>query len=366
MARLIAFVRQWLLPHTLFGRLASLLLVAVLASHMLALTLMFELGPGERPEPPARRDVMAELLFLDEPQPAPGPPPDPLSLLHPGFWIDVGVRLAALMLVAWFGARWLSQPVQRLASAARELGQNIHRPPLPEEGTDECREATRVINQMQAQICRQLSERDSFVAAVSHDLRTPLTRLALRVGSLPDEDQRQRFGQDITEMSTMITATLDYLRGVADPEPLVNLDIVSLLHSIADDHAANGHDVQVLHNASDTPCAPLPTQASALRRCLHNLVDNAVRYGHGARIRCLDTPAELRIEIQDQGPGIAAAELDKVLTPFYRLEASRNRHSGGVGLGLSIAHSIVQGLHGSLHLSNPASGGLLATVTLPR
>ena len=204
------------------------------------------------------------------------------------------------------------------------------------------------------------------MAAVSHDLRAPLTRLALRVENLCDKQQQTGFWRDIHEMNAMITATLDYLRGVADPEPLVNLDIVSLLHSIADDHAANGHDVQVLHNASDTPCAPLPTQASALRRCLHNLVDNAVRYGHGARIRCLDTPAELRIEIQDQGPGIAAAELDKVLTPFYRLEASRNRHSGGVGLGLSIAHSIVQGLHGSLHLSNPASGGLLATVTLPR
>ena len=342
-----------LIPRTLFGRLAVLLFVAVLSSHVLALTLMFEvLGPpnGPRHEHPH------------------GPPP----FLHWELWLDIGVRLAALMLAAWIGARWLSQPVRRLASAARELGQDIHRPPLEEAGTDECREATRVFNQMQAQICRQLSECDSFVAAVSHDLRTPLTRLALRTESLLDAQQRRDFGRDIHEMNTMITATLDYLRGATEPEPMVLLDLESLMHSLADDYQASGHAVQVvaaldgLDGESFRRCAPLRTQASALRRCIGNLVDNAVRYGGRADIRWIDTPNQVRIEVLDAGPGIADAELDKVLAPFYRVEGSRNKSSGGVGLGLSIARDIARRLGGQLHLKNGAAGGLVATVTLPR
>ena len=209
-------IKRWLvrcLPNTLFGRLALLLFVAVLASHVLALTLMFEMRPPHA---------------LDHPHP--GPPP----FFHPGLIIDIGVRLSALMLAAWIGARWLSKPILQLASAAREIGLDVHRPPMVVEGTEECQAATRVFNQMQAQICQQLSERDQFVAAVSHDLRTPLTRLALRAEGLDDAHQRQQFGQDIVEMNRMITATLDYLRGASDPECFVLLDVASLLESLAD------------------------------------------------------------------------------------------------------------------------------------
>lgn len=337
-----------LIPRTLFGRLALLLLVAVLASHALVLTVMFELmgprpgaGPGFGPPPG-------------------GPPPH----LQWGLWLDIGVRLAALMLAAWIGARWLSQPVLRLASAARDLGRDIRRAPLVEEGTDECREATRVFNQMQAQICRQLSERDRFVAAVSHDLRTPLTRLALRTESLADAEQRQQFARDIAEMNTMISATLDYLRGAAEQEPTVLLDVESALSSWVDDYQDTGRPVHI--EAADAHCAPLRTQVSALRRCISNLVDNAVRYGGSARIRCIDAHDQVCIEITDAGPGIAESELGRVLQPFYRLEASRNRGSGGVGLGLSIAHDIAQRLQGRLSLRNGVAGGLVASVTLPR
>ncbi len=369
MARLTAWVRARLVPRTLFGRLTLLLFVVVLASHVLALKLMFELGPDMfGPGPGLPPDEMMEPLLFDElpPGPEPDQPPGSPPFFHPGLWLDVGVRLAALMLAAWIGARWLSQPMLRLATAARELGQDIHGPPLVEEGTDECRETTRVFNQMQAKICRQLSERDRFVAAVSHDLRTPLTRLALRAESLADAEQRRRFGQDILEMDTMITATLDYLRGAADPEPLVLLDLGSLLHSLADDHLACGHAVRVLDADPARPCAPLRTQASALRRCVSNLVDNAVRYGGSADIRYVDATDHVRIEVSDSGPGIAEAELDKVLAPFYRVEGSRNRNSGGVGLGLSIASDIARRLQGQLNLRNGATGGLVATVTLPR
>lgn len=341
MAQLMSRLLRRLLPTTLFGRLALLLFVAVLASHVLALTLMFELRPPHEPGHP----------------PPPGPPP----MLHPGLLLDIGVRLLALMLAAWVGARWLSKPIHQLASAAREIGLDIHRPALVEDGTDECRAATRVFNQMQAQICQQLAERDRFVAAVSHDLRTPLTRLALRAESLSDATQRQQFGQDIVEMNQMISATLDYLRGAADPEPFVLLDVASLLESLADDQQACGHDVSVTGGA-----LPLLAQASSLRRCIDNLVDNAVRYGGVARIGLIDHPDHVCIEVQDDGVGIAADELARVLAPFYRLEGSRNRNSGGVGLGLSIANDIARRHQGRLTLRNGDPIGLVAMLTLPR
>lgn len=343
------------MPRTLFGRLALLLFMAVLISHLLALTLMFEvLGPPPMPAPGQRvEDAIGH-----------GPPP---PSLHAGLWLDIGIRLAALMLAAWVGARWLSQPVLRLASAARDLGRDIHRPPLTEEGTMECRDATRVFNQMQAQICRQLAERDRFVAAVSHDLRTPLTRLALRTESLPQAAQRQQFARDIAEMENLIAATLDYLRGAAQPEPPMLLDLAAELQSLVDDYHDSGRPVQMVSDGSgQVSCAPLHTQAAALRRCIANLVDNAVRYGGSAEVRCVDGPRHLCIEVRDHGPGIPEAELERVLQPFYRLEDSRNRGTGGVGLGLSIAHDMAQRLGGQLSLHNADGGGLLARVTLPR
>lgn len=334
-----AFAR--LLPDSLFGRLALLLMVAVVSSHVLALTLMFEL----RPPPPA------------------GPPHGPPPLLHLGLLLDIAVRLSALMLAAWVGAQWLSEPVRSLAQAARELGRDIHRAPLTEEGTLECREATRVFNQMQLRIRQQLEQRDQFVAAVSHDLRTPLTRLALRAEGLADPVERQRFGKDIVEMNDMIRATLDYLRGAADPEPFVMLDVGSLLDSMAHDCQDCGQDVQ--YQAS-TGAAPLLAQSSSLRRCIANLLENAVRYGQRARITLTDSTQALHITVADDGPGIAEPELDKVLAPFYRLESSRNRNSGGVGLGLATASDIALRHGGAVHLANGPQGGLVATLTLPR
>ncbi|HSV53363.1 MAG TPA: ATP-binding protein [Burkholderiaceae bacterium] len=357
-ARLAARLGGWL-PGTLFGRLALLLFVAVLASHVLALTLLFELGPGPGPGPWPDAQAWAGVHPPPHPPPHLGPPPH--HFLHPGLLLDIGVRLAALMLAAWIGARWLSEPIKRLAGAARDLGRDIDHAPLLEDGTVECREASRVFNQMQARIRQQLDERDQFVAAVSHDLRTPLTRMRLRIEGLRDLEQRQRFGQDIREMDDMIRTTLDYLRGAAHPEALVRLDLTALVHSIADDQRACGHDTAVSGRA-----APMQAQASALRRCIGNLVENAIRYGGGAEIRMFDAPDRVRIQVSDCGPGLPEAELVKVLAPFYRVEGSRNRNHGGVGLGLSIAHDIARQHGGSLVLRNGAAWGLVATLTLPR
>ncbi|RLJ39174.1 ATP-binding protein [Acidovorax sp. 106] len=382
----------WLLPSTLFGRLAVLLIVAVLASHVLALSLMWELrpapphqgGPGSEGPPRAWADRSAPVAPGAVPSPAaqmppaaeqsgrggPGPRPGPPSLrqvldaplsLQLGLLLDICVRLAVLIAAAWWAARWLAQPIHRLASAAQELGRNLDRPPLPEDGPTECRDASRVFNQMQERLRQQLADRDGFVAAVSHDLRTPLTRLRLRAESLADPQDQQRFGRDIAEMDAMITATLDYLRGVAHAEPLALVDVGALVHSLADDHQDMGHDVTVQGHT-----APLPVQAGALRRCLDNLVGNAVRYGGAAELALHDGPEHLRITVRDHGPGLPEAELARVMAPFYRVEASRNRDSGGVGLGLTIAQDIARRHGGLLRLSNAPAGGLLAEVLLPR
>lgn len=345
-----------LLPDSLFGRLALLLIAAVISSHVLALTLMFEVMPPPFTPPHAFAGGMP-------PGPPHGPPHGPPPLLTLGLVLDISVRLSALTLAAWVGAKWLSEPMRRLAGAARALGKDIHGAPLMEQGTRECIETTRVFNQMQQRICQQLEQRDQFVAAVSHDLRTPLTRLALRVESLQDPTERARFGKDILEMDDMIRATLDYLRGTADPEPMVQLDVNSLLMSLAHDAQDGGHDVDVLDGR---PVAPLLAQASSLRRCINNLVENAVRYGVRARLAVVDTGDVLQIIVTDDGPGIAEPELVKVLTPFYRLESSRNRNSGGVGLGLATAHDIARRHAGTLQLANHPNGGLAATLTLPR
>lgn len=339
-------VMAGLVPSSLFGRLAMLLILAVVSSHLLALTLMFELRP-EHPEWGQH--------FPPDPHHPQGPPPFTLLL-------DIAVRLAALTLAAWIGARWLADPVRKLADAARELGRDIHRAPLPEQGTTECREATRVFNQMQTQIREQLQQRDQFVAAVSHDLRTPLTRLALRAQSLKDAEQRQHFDKDIAEMDAMIRATLDYLRGAAEAEPVVRLDVGSLLFSMASDWQDTGHDVAV---EGEVPHVAVMAQTSTLRRCLDNLIENAVRYGRQGRIALEANGIAVHIHVRDTGPGIPDGELAKVLAPFYRLEGSRNRSSGGVGLGLASAHDIALRHGGSLQLRNGVLGGLCATVTLP-
>lgn len=387
---------------TLFGRLALLLMGTALLSHVLALTLVFRVmsgGRGEPPPPPPQRQVlgqagraegaegpqgsmasMASMAQASRPGPEhpPGPlgPPDPLGPPGPhrphgpsswGMAADVGIRLGAILLAAWVAARWLVRPIQRLAQAAHALGEDIDRPPMAEDGPLEVRDATRTFNQMQARIREQISDRDRFVAAVSHDLRTPLTRLRLRTEGLADEAERERFRRDIAEMDQMISVTLDHLRGAATAEPAVRLDIAALAHTVAEDLQDQGHSVRVHGHAQPLSAA----QPNALRRCLDNLVDNAIRYGQRAEVHLIDSADALRIEVRDQGPGLPEAELTRVMAPFYRVEGSRNRAHGGVGLGLAIALDIARRHGGTLTLRNGDGDdmdgrGLVATLVLPR
>jgi protein-histidine pros-kinase len=190
--------------------------------------------------------------------------------------------------------------------------------------------------------------------------------MTLRAESVQDIEQRLDFRRDIAEMNDMITATLDHLRGVASAEPMVVLDVNSLLSSLVDDYLAWDHPVTLVEPDPSCPVAPLLTQTQALRRCVSNIVDNAVRYGGSAQLRYFDKGDLLCIEVSDPGPGMAPADLDRALTPFYRAEGSRNRNSGGVGLGLSIANDIARRLQGEVQLKNGNGGGLVVTVVLPR
>lgn len=368
-------------PDTLFARLAWLLAVVVVASHVLALTLMFELRqpppqPHTLPPPPPFTVMPGEVLhpisvlqdkhyvvrrmLPPQLQPEPGGPkePPPRPLLP--FMLDVSFRVLALLIAAWFGARWLAQPMGRLAAAVCELGRNINHPPLPETGTLECREASRVFNQMQDRIRQQLQDRDRLVAAVSHDLRTPLTRLRLRAELLDDGEAGLEFQRDIAEMEAMIQDTLDYLRGQAQGTPMVRVQVQALLESVVDDYELTGVQIPLRGQAR-----PIQAQIGPLRRCIDNLIGNALRYGGGAELLLEDGPLGVRITVRDHGPGLPDAALQQVMQPFVRMDASRHRHLGGVGLGLSIARDIALRHHGQLKLHNAEDGGLCAVLELP-
>lgn len=334
------------LPTGLFGRLLLLLMLTMVVSRVLAATLVSGLSPW----PP--------LTAWGEPGAALAASPL-TGLVHLGWLLDA----VALVLAAWLGARWTRLPLRRLNVAAKAVGSCLRRAPLLEEGALECREATRMFNQMQARIRQQMLQRDQFVAAVSHDLRTPLNRLARRAQALSDPLQRQRFDKDIGEMHEMIRTTLDTLRGLAEPEPMVQLDVAALLCSLAEDARDSAQDVQLV---GELACAPVLAQASALRRCVSNLLGNALRYGQYARISLQDKGGKLQISVRDNGPGIPETAFNKVLTPFYQLESPQPCHSGGVGLGLATASDIARRHGGALTLANHPEGGLVATLSLPR
>jgi len=325
----------------LFGRLALLLALAVIGSRVLAATLLYGLA-------------LPSWLSVED-----GALMQPLALLVELGWL---MDLVALVLAAWLGARWTSHPLRKLSGAARAMATHIHCKPLLEEGVQECRDVIRVFNQMHVRIRQQLLQRDQFVAAVAHDLRTPLNRLARRAQTLP-EPMRQRFDKDIAEMHEMIRTTLDTLRGLAEPEPMVLLDLGALVRGLVDDARGSGQDVLL---QGDVPSVPVLAQALAVRRCLSNLIGNALRYGQYARITLLDMGEMLHISVHDNGPGIPEAEFDKVLTPFYRLaHTPQPCHSGGVGLGLASASEIARRHGGCVTLANHPHGGLVATLRLP-
>ncbi|MDE2003564.1 MAG: HAMP domain-containing protein [Betaproteobacteria bacterium] len=270
--------------------------------------------------------------------------------------------LAAMLLLSWVAVRWVTRPLDVLATAADQLGRDIHRPPLPEDGPLEVGRAARAFNTMQARLIRFVDERTRLLTAMSHDLKTPLTRMRLRTELLEDAELRDRYEKDLVEMEAMVTQTLESMRGLANREPPQPVDVMALLESLRSDNEAMGRTVTIDGRAT----RPLMAEPQLLKRCISNLIDNAVIYGGRAQIHVDEDPSGSTIRVRDLGPGIPDSELERVFEPFVRLEGSRSRETGGTGLGLSIARSIARAHGGDVRLRNHEDGGLEATVSFPR
>jgi signal transduction histidine kinase len=281
---------------------------------------------------------------------------------HSRLLLQLLILVISVMGLSLFAVHWVTRPLLQLANAAEELGKDIHSPPLKEHGPIEVCRAAHAFNTMQARLVRYIQDRTQLLAAISHDLKTPITRLRLRTELLNDPDTRARFEKDLDEMESMVIATLDFMSGVDQQEAIQPVDIMALLESLQADAQEMNREVII----QGTAMSPYPCKPTALKRCISNLIDNAINYGYCAKIRVEDSNERLIIRILDQGPGIPEDRLENVFAPYYRLEISRNRDTGGTGLGLSIAQDIAHAHGGDLSLNNTLAGGLEAVLILPR
>ena len=269
----------------------------------------------------------------------------------------VGIVVVALLLL-----RWATRPLRDLALAAERFSLDQAPQLLPESGPAEVRRAARAFNTMRERIQRLVTERMQAMAAVSHDLRTPITRLRLRSELLDDDATRDLIDSDLGEMEAMIDSTLEYLRGGVSSEATRRIDLASVIETIVDDHVDQGHHVSLAGLAS----APVLGRVLSLKRAYSNIIGNGVKYGETVSVTVSEIDAFLVVTVEDDGPGIPLADMERVFHPFVRLEESRGCETGGTGLGLTIASSIIQTHGGSIALTNRAGGGLSATVTLPK
>jgi signal transduction histidine kinase len=282
-------------------------------------------------------------------------------------WSLESVALIAIVLIAViglsvFGIQRLTAPLLVLTRAAERLGRDVNAPPLPERGAADVRQALRAFNKMQSRIQRFVEDRTRMIAAISHDLRTPITRLRLRAEFIDDAEQQTKMLADLDDMETMIQSTLSFAREEANPEPRRDLDLIGLLRSVCED----APQVILMIEPEGTGTLPYNGQPVALRRGFGNLLDNAVKYGQRACV-CLSIGTDgLTVTFDDDGPGVPDEELERVFRPFYRVETSRSRDTGGTGLGLPVARTVFRSHGGDVVLSNRSEGGLRATVTLPR
>jgi signal transduction histidine kinase len=282
----------------------------------------------------------------------------PLHLL--GLLLILGISVA---LLSGWAVRRLTQPLASLAAAATGLAHNLERPPLPENGPLEVSQAARAFNSMQRELKRYLETRAQALAAVSHDLRLPITRLRLRIERIADGELKSKMESDLTEMDDMIGSTLEFLRAGSIAEKTSPLDINALIESVTEDMITVGAQIKQNGYASK----PILARPQALRRCLINLLDNARRYGGGnIDISISEQIDALEIRIEDRGPGIPESDLERVFEPYVRIESSRAKHTGGSGLGLAIARAIARSHGGDVKLEARPSGGVSAILRLPR
>lgn len=283
------------------------------------------------------------------------------------FWSSQAIVSTVLMTIAvallslWV-VRRMTRPLRALARASESLGRDVNSPPLEKAGPAEVQQAIHAFNEMQRRLRRLIENRTRMLAAISHDLKTPITLLRLRAEYIQDEEEKQKTLATLAEMESMIGSTLAFAREDAEQEEPRIVDLPSLVESICDDMADAGRPVE-FEDASPLKytCRPL-----ALKRAVSNVVDNAIKYGGNARVKVSSHPGSVEIVVDDDGPGVPEAELKEVFAPFYRLERSRSRETGGAGLGLSLARTVAHAHGGEITLVNRRERGLRAIIQLPR
>jgi signal transduction histidine kinase len=275
--------------------------------------------------------------------------------------VSVAVTAVVLSVFGIIVARGIARPMRRLAVAAEALGRGESVAPLPEAGPDDIRNTAEAFNRMQERLQRFVEDRTRMLAAIGHDLRTPLTTLRLRAEFVADAEEREKMLATIAEVQKMTEATLAFAREEATAEGTRAVDLPALVESLCDDLAELGRDVTF----QEGPKISYRCRPDALRRAVRNLVENAVRYGERARVHVARSGDGVEIVIEDDGPGIPDGAAEQVFAPFFRIENSRNPETGGVGLGLSIARTIVRHHGGDIALANQPRG-LRATISLPR
>lgn len=281
------------------------------------------------------------------------------ALTDPLYLILLSIAAAGL---AYWVARMAAAPLDRLAQAAGALGSDLDRAPMPEHGPTEVRHAAQSFNLMQRRLQKNLGERTQMLAAITHDLQTPMTRLRLRMEKVDDEILREKLVSDLAAMQAMVREGLDLARSAETAEQRVSLDLDSLLQSLVEDAAEAGADAHFISGCG----ADVRVRPMAVRRLFANLIDNAIQHGGSVEVCSEHVGTALRVRIRDRGPGIPDAELERVFDPFVRIETSRSRDTGGAGLGLTIARTLAEKNGASLVLHNVADGGLEAWVQWPR
>lgn len=288
--------------------------------------------------------------------------PRPPTLWAPHSILSTLVMMVAILVLGWWAAGWVSAPLATFARAADRLGRDVQAPPLSETGPREVRQAVAAFNEMQARIRRFVDDRTRMLAAISHDLRSPITRLRLRAEMLPVGEASERMLADLAEMEAMVTSTLEFARGEAGNEESQAIDLAATIAAVCDNASDTGLPAEFDWSGRLVcTCRPL-----AIKRALTNLVENAGRYGGRAVVHARRVGRDVVVSIDDDGPGIPETEMEKVFAPFYRLEGSRNRKTGGIGLGLTVVRTIIRAHGGDIRLENRKDGGLRATVTLPQ
>jgi signal transduction histidine kinase len=296
--------------------------------------------------------------------------PAPRPWHSSAFLVAFAMMTAAAGLMSLWAVRRLTLPVATLASAAERLGRDVNAPPLPETGPEEIATAAAAFNTMAERIRRFVEDRTFMLAAIGHDLRTPITRLRLRAEFIDDDAVRGRMLADLDELEAMISATLHFGRDATAQEPPSRLDLAELVRTILDETADAMPEFAGELSAHGPDHLPIQARPIALKRAMTNLITNAAKYGGAARVT-VGTVARgerggsVTVLVDDDGPGIPQDDLERMFQPFQRLELSRNRETGGVGLGLPIARNIIRAHGGDVTLANRDGGGLRAAVVLP-